>query len=291
MIARHFRSTLAQSTFARSTLAWPILAGLLGTMTAGLATPAKAGPGDLLVAPTRVVLENARGTEVIVNNIGSETATYRISLVLRRMKADGSFEEIEESAANEVEAKTLSMISYAPRRVVLAPNQPQAIRVGVRPPEDLADGEYRGHLLIRAIPDAKAPPTAREPGQGLSVTITPIYGITIPVIVRKGKLDVQAGITSAQVVTDENGPMLKIGMTRSGTKSTYGRIRVTRPGVSEPLFEARGLGIYTELTQRDVLLPVSPEVAAKLKGEALIEYSEDSADSGALIAEYRGVIR
>ena len=66
--------------------------------------PAQAA-GDLLVAPTRVVLDGDRGTEVILNNIGSETATYRISLELRRMTPDGRLEEVSEDQANAMEQK------------------------------------------------------------------------------------------------------------------------------------------------------------------------------------------
>ncbi len=111
--------------------------------------------GDLLVAPTRVVLDGARGTEVILNNIGSQTATYRISLELRRMNADGSLDELDAASPNDHDATTLGMISYAPRKVVLPPNQPQAIRIGIRAPAGLPDGEYRAHMLFRAIPDAR----------------------------------------------------------------------------------------------------------------------------------------
>ena len=46
------------------------------------------------------------------------------------------------------------MIVYAPRRVTLAPHEPQSIRIAARPPQGLADGEYRVHLLFRAIPPA-----------------------------------------------------------------------------------------------------------------------------------------
>ena len=267
---------------------WPLMAGF----AAALIAPASArAAGDLLVAPTRVVLDGARGTEVIVNNIGSETATYRISLVIRRMKQDGSFEEIEEVDANEREAKTLAMISYAPRRVTLPPNQPQAVRVGVRPPEGLEDGEYRAHLLIRAIPDAKTPTQTSSPAQGLTISITPIYGITIPVIVRKGQLVVQAAIGDPHIAQTPDGPAFKLTLSRTGTKSTYGRLRVTRPGVSEPLYEARGIAVYAETAQRDVILPVSPELAAKLKGPATVEYLEDNPADGGTIAAFKGVIR
>ena len=46
------------------------------------------------------------------------------------------------------------MIVYAPRRVTLAPHEPQSIRIAARPPQGLPDGEYRVHLLFRAIPPA-----------------------------------------------------------------------------------------------------------------------------------------
>jgi len=49
-----------------------------------LAHPARA-QGDLLVAPTRVVINGGGGAEVVLSNIGDKPATYRISLELRRM--------------------------------------------------------------------------------------------------------------------------------------------------------------------------------------------------------------
>jgi P pilus assembly chaperone PapD len=243
---------------------WPLIAGTAFSLAALAPAPVQAA-GDLLVAPTRVVLDGARGTEVIINNIGSETATYRVTLVARRMNPDGSLEEIAEDQVNEREAKTLSMISYAPRRVVLAPNQPQSVRVSVRPPEDLADGEYRVHMLIRAIPDAKPVEDTNKPASGLTVQITPIYGITIPVIVRKGDLSAQVTMGDAEITQTPDGPALKVHMKRTGTKSTYGRIRVTRPGVSDPLYEARGLAIYAETAERDVILPSRPSLPKSSK--------------------------
>ena len=46
--------------------------------------------GDLLVAPTRVVLDGPRGTEVFLNNVGAQPATYRISIELKRMMPSGA---------------------------------------------------------------------------------------------------------------------------------------------------------------------------------------------------------
>ena len=49
-----------------------------------------AAQGDLLIAPTRLVLDGRRGGEVTLSNIGTEEATYRVSLELRRMSPDCS---------------------------------------------------------------------------------------------------------------------------------------------------------------------------------------------------------
>ena len=70
--------------------------------TAMLAVPVQA-QGDLLVAPTRVIINSGGNAEVVLSNIGDKPATYRISLELRRMDEDGDFNDVEEAAANPAE--------------------------------------------------------------------------------------------------------------------------------------------------------------------------------------------
>ncbi len=246
------------------------------------ALPAHAA-GDLLVAPTRVILDGSRGTEVVLNNIGSETATYRISLELKRMTPDGGLDEIDEANATPAERAALDMIAFSPRRVTLPPNQPQVIRVGVRIPEGLAPGEYRAHMLFRAVPDAApAADPAKPVSSGVSIALTPIYGITIPIIVRVGDLAATAKIGDAWVAETKDGPAFEFALTRGGTRSVYGDIEVTRPGVAEPLLLARGIAVYPEVGARTVSLRVPPELAAKLKGPVQIRYTEDREVGGTI---------
>lgn len=242
--------------------------------------------GDLLVAPTRVVLDGSRGTEVVLNNIGSTPATYRISLEIKRMTGQGGLEEIADADINATERAALDMISFSPRRITLPPNQPQVIRVGVRLPEGVAPGEYRAHMLFRAIPDAVAatPQTSVSSG-GVSIALTPIYGITIPVIVRVGDLSATASLGKAWIAQEDDQPHFTFDLTRSGNRSVYGDIEVTRPGVKDPLFLARGIAVYPEVTDRRVSIPVPPEVAAGLKGPVRIRYTEDRELGGGTIAE------
>tara|TARA_R110001599_G_scaffold221896_1_gene420710 strand:+ start:6829 stop:7671 length:843 start_codon:yes stop_codon:yes gene_type:complete len=265
----------------------------LGALASAIAlplTPVQAA-GDLLVAPTRVVIDGQRGTEVILNNIGSETATYRISLELRRMTAEGNLEDVSEEQENEIEQAAKAMIRYAPRRVTLPPNQPQAIRLGVRAPEGLPDGEYRAHLLFRAIPAARSVTEQNIPEGGFSIALTPIYGVTIPVIIRQGNLQATAAIANGRLEKKTDGEALTFDLNRSGDRSIYGEIRVIKPGLSEPVMVARGIAVYPEVNQRKVVLPVPPEVAAQLKGNVSVEYYEPANAGGGLIAKTDMVLR
>ncbi|MEP7348474.1 MAG: molecular chaperone [Sphingorhabdus sp.] len=254
-----------------------------------LATPANAA-GDLLVAPTRVVLDGRRGTEVILNNTGSEEATYRISLELRRMNDIGRLEDVTVESANETEKTALAVIRYAPRRVTLPPNQPQSIRVGLQPMDSLPDGEYRAHMLIRAIPKAQPVVETQDAGNGLKIQLIPIYGITIPIIVRKGNLEATAALANVKIGTDNEGPTLQFDLTRKGVRSVFGEIHVTKPGMAEPLMVAKGIAIYPELLSRQVSLPFGPELAAKMHGEVVISYYEAPEAGGGLISQVRSVL-
>ena len=269
------------------------LFGLISVLSLGVAAlPARAA-GDLLVAPTRVLLDGSRGTEVVLNNIGSEPATYRISLEIKRMTAQGGLDEIDEASANAAEKAALEMISFSPRRVTLPPNQPQVIRVGVRIPEGTPAGEYRAHMLFRAVPDAALTADPAKPASsGVSIALTPIYGITIPVIVRVGDLGgAEASIGEAWVSDTAEGPAFTFDLARSGQRSVYGDIEVTRAGVAEPLLVARGIAVYPEIATRQVSLRVPPELAAQLKGPVRIRYTEDRDIGGGTIDEADRVVK
>ena len=269
-----------------------VILGMSAAVSALALSPAPAqAAGDLLVAPTRIVLDGQRGTEVILNNIGSETATYRISLELRRMTAEGKLEDVTPEQANEIEQAAKAMIRYAPRRVTLPPNQPQAIRIGIRAPQDLADGEYRAHLLFRAVPKVKPVTEQTNTGGGFTIALTPIYGVTIPVIVRQGNLQATAGIANARVESDKNGAAFAFDLSRIGERSTYGEIRVVKQGQAEPILVARGIAVYPEVDSRKVALPIPAELAAQLKGPVSVEYYEPASNGGGLITKSQLVLR
>lgn len=251
---------------------------------------ARAGVGDLLVAPTRIILDGRKGTEIILNNTGDEPATYRISVEFRRMGADGGLEDVAEPTAHEKAAE--EMIIYAPRRVTLAPRQPQSIRIAARAPQGLLDGEYRVHMLFRAVPPPNpvvAP--AGEEVKGLQLKLIPVYGVTIPVIVRLGNLEAKAGIANVKLETKEGRPAVGLDLTRSGSRSTFGEVRVLKAGVREPIAIAKGVAVYTEINSRHVSLPVNETHKGALSGPVTVQYVETFNDGAKVIAETQAVLR
>jgi P pilus assembly chaperone PapD len=271
-----------QSVLCAAVLAAPLL---------GLASPAEAGIGDLLVAPTRIVLDGRKGAEVILNNIGEEPATYRVSVEFRRMTEDGGLVDVPQPTAED--QKAADMIVYAPRKVVLAPHQPQAIRIRAIPAQGLPDGEYRVHLLFRAIPPANpvVQAAATEPARGLRFQLTPVYGVTIPVIVRLGNLQATARINNVHLDQKNGKSLVALDIARSGPRSTFGEVRVLKAGVKAPIAIQKAVAIYTEIGVRHVAIPVDEAYNGQVAGPVTVQYVETFDDGSHVIAEAQASLR
>ncbi len=216
------------------------------------------GLGDLMVAPTRVVFEGRkRAEEISLTNTGTVTALYRIAFIQMRMKPDGSLEELAAKVPGEFYADEL--IRFSPRQVSLQPGESQVVRLQVRKPEDLAPGEYRSHMVFRAVPPADpVKPADEKPTEGITIKLTPIYGVSIPIVVRHG--DTQATCTLADLRLDEGGKALALRVERSGNRSVYGALRVYFLGGDqrELLGEIKGVAVYRESASRPFRVPLAP---------------------------------
>ncbi len=212
--------------------------------------------GDLLVTPRRVVLDGRkRSMDLSLANIGKDTATYTISFVQIRMTEEGTFETITEP--DEGQKFASPFLRFFPRSVTLRPDEVQTIKIQATGTRELEPGEYRSHLYFRAVPRDKPlgeeTPAQNDPST-ISIKLIPVFGITIPVIVRVG--EPSADVTLSDIsLTFEKDTIPRIGFTfnRSGDYSVYGDITidhiatggtVTRVGV------ANGVAVYTPNARR-----------------------------------------
>ena len=258
-----------------------MIAGLVG-----YARPVAAqGFGDLVVSPTRVELEGRnRSATVTLTNRGSETALFRISLIAMEMDEKGSLKAVDQPPPGMMTAEEL--VRYAPRQVDIPPGGTQTVRLILRKPEELAAGEYRSHMFFRAVPPEDAGRAVDEAaGQGgVSIKLTPIFGITIPVIVRHGDLDLKVAMSDFAVVPDKEKKKLIFKLSRQGTKSAYGDVKVeylpAGGGAPVVVGEVTRLAVFTPNTDRMVEVPlVVPPGITLGKGMLKVLYRQVDGDT------------
>lgn len=246
------------------------------------------------MTPTRLVFEErTRSAQVTLANRGSATATFRISLISMVMDESGEMREAQSGEVKSVE----KLVRFSPRQIDIAPGAHQVVRLSLRKPADLADGEYRSHMFFRAVPQESAgrsvtDETALQDNE-LRIQLIPIYGVTIPVIVRQGALSLDVGITdSAHLPASGDLPeRLEITLTRKGARSAFGDVVAAyQPaGGGEEIIVGRisRLAVYTPNDTRrvDMTLQVPDGVALKSGGKLRVTYRATEDEGGQVLAE------
>lgn len=234
--------------------------------------------GNLLVTPTRVLFEgNKQMEELNLLNMGNETTTYSISFVQKRMKEDGSFVNIEKPDSGQLFADPYLRIF--PREVTLAPGEPQVIMLQCRRKADMIAGEYRSHLFFRSEKDYKplaSRNSARDTTQ-LNVQLIPIFGMSIPIIIRCGAVNVNVGLSNLKLENQQDTlQILHLNVNRTGNISTYGDIIIDfipTHGKSYQIGIVTGLGVYTNINQRHVDVKLKkPLDRALTNGKLKVQY-------------------
>jgi P pilus assembly chaperone PapD len=266
-------------------------ASLLAGLLLALAAPAHAG---LMLYPTRIVFEkNQRTAQIELINDGNKPATYRISLVNRRMTEDGRFEAADSAAPGEHFAD--DMLRFSPRQVTLEPGTAQTVRVMLRKPAELAEGEYRSHLQFDKLPDAEGSASienqgAGADGKGIAVVINTLIGASVPVIVRHGATSANVSLSRLALQKDEaQHQVLTLQFERDGNSSVYGDLSVTftpRSGKPQTLAQVGGIAVYTPNRVRQAALSLELPNGMELAHGALeVSYRERPEAGGKLLAQ------
>ncbi|MEP6746709.1 MAG: molecular chaperone [Bacteroidota bacterium] len=208
-----------------------------------------AAQGNLLLMPRRIIFEGSkRYEEINLANTGKDTAKYVISLMHVRMKEDGSFEEITEPGEGENFAD--KYIRFFPHSVTLGPDESQVVKIQLNRSNELTAGEYRSHIYFRAVPNA-APLGEKQPAvdSGISIKLVPVFGISIPVIIRVGEVNTEVSLTNPSVeMAEDTVPVLNISFLRKGNMSIYGDLSVDYISDQGKTISAgiiKGIAVYT----------------------------------------------
>jgi hypothetical protein len=246
------------------------------------------GPGDLLVAPARIVFDMRKRTaELNLSNIGFAAATYRISLVRMEMDEEGGIAE-KPLDTTPGAVNLPGLIRFSPREVTLGPQESQTVRLQVRKPAELPVGEYRIYMVFRGIPPTPEPPPesgALGPTKGISIKLVPVYSLAIPVIVRQGKTSVKVSL-SALAFTPATRT-LRFHLNRQGNQSVYGDLKAVWLPRSQTVAEATGVAVYVPNSTRKMSMVLDAPKGATVFGPGRLQvtYALPPTEGGALLAE------
>jgi fimbrial chaperone protein len=206
---------------------------------------------NLLINPTRVQLNPGdRSTELTLINTSNEATTYRLEWVEKLAKEGGGYNEMTPEQIAKFPVAS-SMLRFTPRNVTLQPNERQTIKLALRRPANLPAGEYRSHLLFKAMPSENA---VNAPQNGQSMAVNIVLSFAIPVVVRQGELQYQVNAEDISLAFDPKTKEAKVRvhMSRAGMHSVLGDISAywTPKNGSEILIaKSTEYSIWTELSK------------------------------------------
>lgn len=263
--------------------------GALACLLLACALPARA---ELMLHPTRIVFDkNTRAAQIELINNGSKPASYRIALVNRRMSASGEFETAD--TARDGERFADAMLRYSPRQITLQPGMAQTVRVMLRKPAELAEGEYRSHLQFDKLPEVEGKASIENQGAGatqIGVVMNALVGASVPVIVRHGNVGASVSLAGLALAKDAaRQDQLALQFEREGSGSVYGDVSVTftpKNGKPQSLAQVGGIAVYTPNRVRKATLPLQVPAGLTLAAGVLdVSFRDRPEAGGKLLAQ------
>ncbi|MBS1767694.1 MAG: hypothetical protein JST05_09875 [Acidobacteria bacterium] len=252
----------------------------------------QAGAADVAVAPSRLILEGAkRSGELYLINTGLKDGHYQLSLVHFEMTPSGDLIQKDLATLKPEDHFAGNLLRFSPRELDLKSGESQVIRFRLRLPANLPDGEYRAHLFVRSVPSGPVASASVQKGH-ISLKIEPTYGVSVPILVRHGKVSAQAGLTDLGLSYQQGRPILHAAITRSGLASLYGNLDVEWKPADGKLFRPvgsfKGIGVYPEISQRPVDMELEDAQGMAIRGGSLrLTYRDPSSGESLAQAEFQ----
>lgn len=244
------------------TILWGLMLGVF----------AQGAAANLLINPTRVQFNPSdRTADITLINTSPSSNTYRIEWAEKKAKASGGYEDLSESAAANFPTAS-NMLRLSPKQVTLKPGERQTVKLAIRRPQSLANGEYRSHLLFKALPTAE---NAANPNSSTKVKV--ILSFAIPVVVRQGPEDAAMNVNDAAISYNpaKKDGSVTVKLSRTGITSGFGDLNAywTPTGSTERLIAKIGdYSFWPELSTATVSLAWVGADFAQTDGKLRIVY-------------------
>jgi hypothetical protein len=248
-----------------------------------------ANQAEVMMLPTRVVMENKdRTATVVIKNVGQATGNFSVTLIDMKMEESGMVVPVEGEKSAEYSA--IPYIRIAPRSMTLKPNESQNVRLMLRIPEGLENGEYRAHLRVKIendnVDDSGQPINTKD----VAIAVKANLVLIIPVIIRHGETSLVMQIDSPKITHDSSGaPQLDMYLKREGNRSSMGDVSVNYSAASgkpQLLKFFPGVPVYRPTPRRFISIPLDvPKGVTLSSGSLHITYDAQEKEGGQTLAE------
>jgi hypothetical protein len=186
--------------------------------------------------------------DVVINNLGNI-----------ELKPKG---EVTENSAKP-------LVRLAPRRFTLGVKDHQLVKLLYRRKPGVKNGEYHGVLAI------KCKDKTEKSGNQVSVTAALVHNV--PIIVRTGKIPIQASFVSTKIKDNNVQVELKI----EGQRSITGNLALLNSASGEIVAELKNVSIYAQQPIKSLSFPIGEYKNSPLS----ITFTENPKFGGELVLE------
>jgi P pilus assembly chaperone PapD len=238
--------------------------------------------GNLQVTPHRVVFEGAnKAIDINLVNTGQDSANYSITFLQYRVTDE--MEVVEITTPDPGQQFADKYIRFFPRTVKLGPGESQVVKLQLVKNQTLEQGEYRSHLYFRALPAQKALgfEEKKDTAKAISIQIIPIFGVSIPVIIKVGESTTTLKITDLKMEKGADGKSrLNVTIRRTGNMSVIGNLSLTHiaaDGKETKIGSEPGIVVYTPNALRKLLVDIDDKTTVDLgKGKIRVTFLSQS---------------
>lgn len=268
------------------------LAGIRFTIFSCCLLACALAEASLQVFPLRVVLSDKdRTAQLTLRHAGDQPKSYRISTVFYRMDEKGAMTRISQAAQVKPEERpALDFFRYSPRQVKLTPQVEQTVRLVLRQPAGLEEGDYRAHIYFEEADDVVTDVATTENDKATFVLKARV-AVAVPVIVRVGQPKNKVTLGQPKLSRDADGKqVLVFDLSQEGKAFAYGDFIAKVPAKDGAPERSIGLmlGVSSYLPKREVRFPLKENFEG---GGIRVEFVENKADANpALLASYEGKI-
>ena len=196
-----------------------------------------ASGGVVALSTTLLIVDSPRQRTAIITaaNRSNMLQHYRVSVIDMVMNSNGSVSCIKDNTP-PYEHSASSWIIATPSLVRLKPGETQTIRLLIRRPKTLKNGEYRAHLVVTQQPPADIAGGLKDESTKkgkLKFNVVTVYATSIPIIIKHGQINVSAKIKDAHLIN--NGKKITLKINRKGNASFRGFV-MAQTGNTKPIY-------------------------------------------------------